>query len=134
MNNKEKLDKIPALVKESKRRADHIEGLRRMQTQISTPKLDGMPRNPNYGAAASFETITDQIVDEDQALSPILKKLDDVRKAFDKLGNEDQIMFLEYRYFQDLSIKKIAEKMHYSESKIYRLEQASIEAVVLPDF
>lgn len=86
--------------------------------------------NPNHSIEAAFTRRLEKIWDLEQRINEEIDQLvdmkDRIRSVIDMLDNYDEQMVLRYRYLHNFEWDKIAAKMQFSVSWVYKLHHRAL--------
>ena len=122
-----KLDTVRELdgkIRELERRLDSVKS-----SIFPTPELDGQPRAKRH--YSRIEKIASAIVDLERELAElraeqISAKIDLIAALFERVRHADEFKILILRYADCLPFKEIAERLHFSEARIYELHRRGV--------
>ena len=103
---------------------------RRIDAMLQT--ADGYIKKARRGNVMNTETLNTFInlaAELPQESEELRKSVEKARKAIKGLGNEDEKLFIELRYFHGLKIESIANVMRCSPARVYRIQTSTIKHV-----
>ena len=96
---------------------------RRIDAMLQT--ADGYIKKARRGNVMNTETLNTFI----NLAAELQQESVEARKAIKGLGNEDEKLFIELRYFHGLKIESIANVMRCSPARVYRIQTSTIKHV-----
>lgn len=123
MNIRETLKEIRDLITKRDTKQAYIDRLMMSATNIS-PVLDGMPHGGG-GSTTKIEHYSVECADKESELNDIKQQLElyskDVKREIERVKDERYRDALKLRYIECMSVKEVAECMHYDRKSMYRI-------------
>ena len=113
--------------------------LRQFRIDKSIPsaiRYTGMPSGSGGSSDLSnYEVREEELIESvERAKENYYRKLREIHDAVHAISNKEYVEILELRYLgKKTSWKKIADKMSYSESRIYELRNKALDAFEIPE-
>jgi DNA-directed RNA polymerase specialized sigma subunit len=127
---KEYLKKIARMESYIQSKKERLAVLKEMSSGISSPKFDGMPRNPNKGRSRLEETIL-KYIDLENEIKEDEKKLEHEKlyllEAISRIEEPEYQTILISRYFKHQSWNDIANSLFYTKRWLYSLHGRALE-------
>lgn len=108
---------------------DEIEKLRELATRLSPTAMFDRSGNVSDKVGRSVAKIVDLETEIDREVDELVETRRDMMQMISRLDNADMQLILEMRYIAMLSWSQIAEKMHWSTEKIFKLHGKSLKII-----
>ena len=110
-------------------RLDEIAKLRELATRLSPTAMFDRSGNVSDKVGRSAAKIVDLETEIDREVDELVETRRDMMQMISRLDNADMQLILEMRYIAMLSWSQIAEKMHWSTEKIFKLHGKSLKII-----
>lgn len=129
MNSKERLEELKDITEYIKSKRLMATTYRELAEGMTSPKLTDMPKSKSSIPDPMAETLIKAIELEqeaDELEKELLVKKSKLTDIIVQLDRNQQILILN-RYFENLTMMEIAEKLHYTERWVYKLHQDALK-------
>ena len=113
-----------------------LERLRSITVSPASPSME-MSYNPNRAHEAPFVNALEKVWDVEDRISADIERLVKLREQISAVinGIEDpgELLLIRYRYVHNYSWSEIAKLLNCSERHVYRLHEAALEKIRIPD-
>ena len=135
MTSKEYLLQARYIDERIRTKMQQIDSLNSLSTSC-TSVINDMPGSPNHGGSKMADAVI-KIVDLQEQIKEDTKELVELKKeimdVIKKINNPEFQVVLEKRYLCLMSWEQIAVDMNYSMQHVYRIHNAALKKVVVPE-
>ena len=118
-------------------RLREIDYWRDLSSSVSGTRFDGMPHSPNRPTEAPFVRCLEKI-DEiqrsvEEKITYLVRLMEEINTAIDKLENRDEQLVLRYRYLDDCTWEEISRMLNVSLRTVHRIHGSALQNFSVPD-
>ena len=129
MTAKEYLNRYRRINAEIDCKLEEIAHYRSMATRLSPTAMFDRNGNVSDKVGRSVAKIVDLETEIDREVDELVETRRDMMQMISRLDNADMQLILEMRYIAMFSWSQIAEKMHWSTEKIFKLHGKSLKII-----
>lgn len=129
MTAKEYLNRYRRINAEIDCKLEEIAHYRSMATRLSPTAMFDRNGNVSDKVGRSVAKIVDLETEIDREVDELVETRRDMMQMISRLDNADMQLILELRYIAMFSWSQIAEKMHWSTEKIFKLHGKSLKII-----